>query len=229
MKIAVCGDSFCSADVNRPGSHFSELLQTHGHQVTNLSRGGMSNVGIAFQIREAVIMGAELIIFAKTESRFTIPTGKADFDLELGLKNFCYPYACDLSSRLPCVGGVDAALWDDNLDTILAPRSDAPDALRLTSAQMDALQKYVAYLHEPGLQSVLDDWILGFWKYRLQELGIGFIELSATGTGRAMYQYVEDHPDLVRQAVYHTDIETQQVVANELLSCISDARSSTDS
>jgi hypothetical protein len=217
MKIFVCGDSFCSADAGRPGTHFSELLQNHGHDVTNLARGGMSNIGIAFQIREAVIMGAELIVFATTESRFTIPTGKKDFELDLGLKNFCYPYKCDLSSQLSCVGGVDAALWTDTINAMLTLRHDTPDELRLSSAQIDALQKYIAYLYEPELQTVTDNWIIGFWKYRLQELGIKFIELTQTGLGRAMYQYVVDHPELTKQSVYHTDVETQHVVARDIL------------
>ena len=46
MKLVVCGDSFMSADVHRPETHFSELLENHGHSVINLARGGMSNTGI---------------------------------------------------------------------------------------------------------------------------------------------------------------------------------------
>ncbi len=217
MKIVVCGDSFCSADNNRPGAHFSELLEKHGHSVTNLARGGMSNIGIAFQMQEAMKFRPDLIIFGTTSARLTIPTGKQKFQIEKGLKNFCYPYSSDSSSKLSCVGGADAAIWADSIVSITDSRLDAPENLRLSPEQMDAVKKYVTYLHDPKFAMVIDQWIIGFWKNQISNSGTHLLELSSTGVGKIMYQYALEHPDLVTQAVFHTDDQIQKQVCQEIL------------
>jgi hypothetical protein len=217
MKITVCGDSFCSADTGRPGSHFSELLQQAGHTVINLARGGTSNIGIAFQLQESFGRRPDLVIFNTTGPRLNLPTGKKKFQSELGLKNFCYPYKADASSSLPCVGGADAPVWSDVPQAMIYPRPDLPAELHLSFAQQDAVQKYLAYLHEPDLQSVTDNWIIGYWKYQLQAHDINFLQLTRVGIGAHMYEYVKQYPELANQAVYHTDFQTQQRISEEIL------------
>ena len=74
MKIVVCGDSFCAASaipVRGIGerAHFSQILQDqYGHEVINLAHGGMSNVGIWFQIREAIELKPNAIVYNQTWS-----------------------------------------------------------------------------------------------------------------------------------------------------------------
>lgn len=217
-KIVVCGDSFCSADTSRPGTHFSELLQSNGHLVINLARGGMSNIGIAFQIQEAIKFNPDVIIFSITSPRMTIPIGKKKFRKKLGLKNFCYPYRADLSSTLECVGGPDAPIWADVPDDILNPRPDLPIELRMSAGQLSAVKIYLAYLFDGDLQKETDEWLLGFWQYRLQELGIEFLKLQpGEGPGKFMYDYAQANPTLTRQAVYHTDANTQVTVADHIV------------
>lgn len=215
MKIIVCGDSFCSADTGRPGTHFSELLQLNEYQVINLARGGMSNIGIAFQIQEAIKFNPDIVIFSTTGTRMTISTGKQKFIKHLGLKNFCYPYQADLSSTMPCVGGLDAPIWADVVGAMLNPRPDLPKDLHMSTEQLDAIKKYLAYLSNSNLQEETDKWLIGFWQYRLQELGIKFLKLQPLlGPGKSMYDYVGANPTLINQAVYHTDVDTQVTVAN---------------
>jgi hypothetical protein len=220
MNIVVCGDSFCSADTGKPGSHFSELLQAAGNVVINLARGGMSNTGIAFQLQEAIRFNPDLIIFNVTSLRLTLPTGKQKFNKFLGLKNFCYPYSADLSSSMPCVGDANAAIWADVHNAILNPRPDLPAELHLSLEQLDAVRKYLVYLHDSELQFITEEWLIGFWKYKLQELNINFLQLSRDGIGNQMYQYVQQHPTLINQAVYHTDTLTQQLIAADILNTL---------
>lgn len=217
MKIIVCGDSFCSADSHRPGTHFSEMLGTHGHRVINLARGGMSNIGIAFQLREAINLQPDLIVFGTTSARLTIPTGKQKFNIDQGLKNFCYPYPSDSSSKLPYVGGCNAAIWADSVASITDSRLDTPKDLRLSPEQMDAVKKYVTYLHDPKFAMIIDEWIIGFWKTQIRDRAIRMIELSSSGIGKIMYEYALKNPNLITQAVYHTDDLTQKQVCKEIL------------
>lgn len=216
MKIVVCGDSFCSADTNRPGTHFSELLIQHGHEVINLARGGMSNIGIAFQMRESLEFGPDLVLFNRTTSRLNLPVGAQEYAIEKGLKNFRYPYAADASSRLSCVGGDDAAIWCDVLECMITPRADAPADLKLSAEQIDAVKKYIAHLYDDNFAMTIDEWVLGYWQYRLREHGIRVIELSEQGVGKDMYEYYNNYPHLARQAVYHTDEPTQIQVCEHI-------------
>ena len=216
MKIVVCGDSFCSADINRPGTHFSELLNQRGHDVINLARGGMSNIGIAFQMRESLDFEPDVVMFNRTTTRLNLPVGAQEYDIERGLKNFRYPYAADASSKLSCVGGDDAAIWCDVLECMMTPRADAPADLRLSAEQIDAVKKYIAHLYDDNFAMTIDHWVLGYWQYRLRDQEIRVIELSEQGVGHDMYQYYNQYPHLARQAVYHTDEHTQRLVCENI-------------
>ena len=209
MKIVVCGDSYCSADTNRPGTHFSELLNQQGHDVINLARGGMSNIGIAFQMRESLQFEPDVVLFNRTTTRLNLPVGTQKYAIEKGLKNFRYPYATDASSRLSCVGGSNAAIWADVLECMIAPRADAPADLRLSAEQIDAVKKYIAYLYDDNFAMTIDQWVLGYWQYYLRDRRIRVIELSQQGVGRDMYEYYNQYPHLATQSVYHTDEPTQ--------------------
>jgi hypothetical protein len=69
ITIVVCGDSFCSASKNTNpetiGSrgHFSQLLEDqYGYNVINLAHGGFGNVGIIYQIKQAVQLSPDIIV-----------------------------------------------------------------------------------------------------------------------------------------------------------------------
>jgi len=206
-RIIVCGDSFCSADYNKPNTHFSELLD---HEVINLARGGMSNTGICFQLQTAVELKPDGIIFSSTGSdRIDVPIKQ--FDSKLGLRNFIYPYRSDASSGSKYVGGIDANIMSDVIAAFLTPRPDLPKQL----IKSTTIKEYIAYFHDENFKKILDNWLLGFWKYKLKELGIPYIHLYHGGNiGQAMYRYAEKYPNA--ETVYHTDTATQEEMAKEL-------------
>ena len=218
MNIVVCGDSFMSADVHLPGTHFSELLSKHGHVVTNLARGGMSNVGIAFQLEAATKLHPDLIVFSSTgHDRIDIVINNKKFSPHKGLKNFIYPYESDSSTGSQYVGDINSAILSDVIPAFLEPRSDLPTELD-DPKRPELVKQYLACFHDAEFKKVLDSWILGFWEYKLAEEQIPFIHLRAGGmVGQAMYNYVNKNPDKIAQCVYHTDEQTQVLMAEELI------------
>jgi len=94
--IIVCGDSFCCAvdiELKPVGTraHFSQILEDRwGYRVLNLAHGGVSNTCILWQIREAVALAPQTIVYNRTfEDRLDIMLHD-DFRPDLGLRNFAY-------------------------------------------------------------------------------------------------------------------------------------------
>ena len=214
-KIIVCGDSFCSADHYRPGTHFSELLMNYGHEVINLARGGISNTGICFQIERAITLNPDIIIFSSTGSdRIDVPVKNRKFDPRAGLKNFIYPYLCDSSTGTKYVGGLDAPIMSDVIPAFLNPRPD------LLEVQIDTeiVKIYITHFHDIELKKKTDSWMIEYWKLILKQKSIPFIHLHMNGPiGQSMYQYVKNNPTKTNQCVYHTDEKTQIEITNELI------------
>jgi hypothetical protein len=217
MNLVICGDSFMSADIHLPGTHFSELLTARGHSVTNLARGGISNTGIAFQLETAVQLKPDVVIFSSTSSdRIDIVVKNRKFDPGLGLKNFIYPYKSDSSTNSEYVGKLNAPILSDVIPAFLFPRSDLPAELQ-DPDRAELVKQYLSLLHDDQFKKVLDTWILGFWKYKLTEKQLPFIHLYKGGDlGQSMYEYASENPDKVRQSTYHTDAYTQVLMASEL-------------
>ena len=216
-NIVVCGDSFCSAEFSRPNSHFSELLATeYGYRVKNLARGGISNIGICYQIKTAIELKADLILFNTTDpNRLDIPL--KPFDPVTGLKNFIYPYESDVSSTSPHVGDDTANIYSDNISSILENRPDLPKQLvKQVTKKREAIKHYLAELHDLNLKSETEMWMLGYWKSVMLTAGIRFLQVDETASWDYINRYVAENPDKVSQCVYHTDESTQQLVANSL-------------
>lgn len=217
MNLVICGDSFMSADTEKPGTHFSELLTAYGHSVINLARGGISNVGIAFQLETATQLKPDAVIFSSTSSdRINIVVKNKKFYRKLGLKNFIYPYRSDLSSSSPYVGTLDAPIYSDVVAAFLSPRTDLPIELKNANLS-ESVKYYLDFFHDVDLQKTIDTWIIEYWKYKLIEKNIPFIHLhEGNKLSRSMYEYVRYNPDKITQAVYHTDEPTQIKVALDL-------------
>ena len=222
MKLVVCGDSFMSADVHRPETHFSELLENHGHSVINLARGGMSNTGIGFQIETAIQLKPDVIVFNSTSSdRIDIVIKNRKFNPAKGLKNFVYPYTSDQSTGSEYVGGVNSAILSDVIPAFLSPRPDLPIELH-DPERSELVKQYLALFHDTNLKVTLDSWMLGYWKYKLKEMQIPFIYLHNGGAiGQHMYDYVNKYPDKCNQCVYHTDEHTQTLMTQEIVTELS--------
>lgn len=213
-RIVVCGDSFCSADRHRPGSHFSELLVEY--EVINLARGGITNTAICFQIEKAVELNADLVIFANTSAdRLDIPL--KPFNSGLGLRNFIYPYDSDISTNSPHVGDLTANIYSDTIPTILSPRPDLPIQLHQElDKKKEAIKHYLAELHDTNLRHKTDEWIVDYWKYVMESKDIKFLHINKSPIWQPITDYVLNNKDKLNQCVYHTDEHTQKMIAISL-------------
>jgi len=210
-KIVVCGDSFCSADNNNPG-HFSELLSAHGYEVINIARGGISNTAICFQLAEAIKLKASLVIFNKTDSgRIDIPLKR--FNINLGLKNFIYPYPTDSSFNNPHVGNCNASTYSDSVQSVLVNRWD--QTVTIPNQVVEAVKHYVAELQSFELSTVKDSWMFAHWEHQLQLAKIPYIELAPNSIGDELYEYADRYPNTL--CVFHTDTTTQKIVADSII------------
>ena len=213
-KIVVCGDSFCSADKNRPGSHFSELLI--GYEVINLARGGITNTAICFQIEKAVELNADFVIFSNTSAdRLDIPLNP--FNPSLGLQNFIYPYESDRSTESPHVGNLTANIYSDTIPTLLAPRPDLPIQLsQELDKKKEAIKHYISELHDTNLRHKTDEWMLGYWMSIMEAKDIKFLHINKSPIWRPIADYVSNNKDKLNQCVYHTDEHIQKIIAISL-------------
>ncbi len=216
-KIIVCGDSFCSADTNRPSTHFSELL-TDNYEVINLARGGVSNTVICLQLQTAAALDPDLIIFNTTDSNRTEFVYNNQPVNCISLKDIIYPYDSDSSYGSPYVGNVNARYMSDVWSAILTPRPDNP--LKYSNSKIQSLKNYFTEVFDEPLKQLIDNWIIGYWKAQLEKEQIPTIEISSQGIGKELYQYCVDNRTRVMQAVYHTDVDTQLKFANDLRSII---------
>lgn len=208
MKIVVCGDSWCSADRNGPGAHFSELLAQDGHDVTNIARGGATNALICFQLQTAISLQPDLVIMNQTDAhRINVFMNQHCFDPKAGLKNFAYPYHADSSFQSPLVGDIEAAIWSDVPETMIQGRADLP--LCLTSQQILAVKYYVAHMLCHPFQQLCDSWMIGYWKCQMQGHDIAVLDISEHAVGKILLNYAGDRT----KTNYHTDQPTQQQFA----------------
>jgi hypothetical protein len=213
-RIVVCGDSFCSAQTD-DNQHFSNILADRGYEVINLARGAMTNTGICFQIKQAIDLQADLVIFRQADSsRLDIPLYPSPSP-EITLKNFIYPYQCDSSFGSQYVGDITANILSDNAHGLSNQRPGS--LITVPDSIVTAVKNYYTYIFDWHLAEEKDRWMFGYWKQCLSAAPIPYIELTASGIGREIYEYIDKNPDKVTQKVYHTTAEPQQKVADAIV------------
>jgi len=204
IKVFVCGDSWCSGDTNLPGTHFSELLGS-GYEVTNIARGGMSNTGICFQLKTALQLDAEIVIFGTTDSsRMDIPL--KSFRKHLGLKNFIYPYKFDPSYGHPLVGDLTSNILTGTMHDLMSDRWDS--LIQLPDEKKKALKEYLTHLFDYELESQKDEWLIECWTNKLSNKNIKLIHLNK--------EYSSLYRSKIVDCQYHTSPEVQIQVAEFL-------------
>ena len=211
MKIAVCGDSFCTActeDLVKTGAgnraHFSQILEdVYDYEVLHLAHGGFSNIAIAFQIQEAVNQQVDVIVYNQTWSgRFEmIRTG---FDDRRGLKNFCYHNLHHPSTHSDLVGNQSSPV----LSTVW---QGAEQNAMLSSEQVLALKLRIKHMFDEGLQQIIDGWLLDYWHKRSIEHGILPIKFNDEAIGAVAYEFSDANTNY--DTPFHTDRATQEIVA----------------
>ena len=213
-KIVVCGDSFCSAQTN-DNQHFSNILADRGYEVINLARGSMTNTGICFQIKQAIDIHADLVIFRRTDSsRLDVPLYPSPAPT-ITLKNFIYPYPTDSSFGNEYVGDITSNILSDNAHGLSNQRPDS--LISITDSIVTAVKNYYTFIFDRYLAEEKDRWMFGYWEHCLSTASIPYIELTYNGIGREIYEYINKNPDKTTQKVYHTTAEPQQKVADAIV------------
>ena len=213
MKIAVCGDSFCAASIMPikdlgDRAHFSQILEDqYRHEVVNLAHGGMSNVGIWFQIREAIKSKPDVIVYNQTwSSRVELVMNKQDFTVEAGLKNFIYFDKIHTSTGTeyvgdPTTGNILSIVWQGLKDHPLVEVSDE---------QVLAVDLYLKHLYHDGLATEIDTWMFDYWHDQIIKHNIIPIRFNNNNVGNIAYQFSEQHQI---DSPFHTDRASQEIVA----------------
>lgn len=203
--VVVCGDSYCSAEATGPRDHFSQILQDdYGYQVTNLARGGMSTVGICFQLREALSLNPQVVIYNTTTPDRVNLVMHDGFDISQGLKNFSYPFQADESAKNPLTGGKDAPIFStvwQQLEHIVS------------AEQYRAIEQHLVHLFDWDLQQEIDRWMIEYWTIQLEQAGIKTLAFTRNDF-EFVYLFGRAHPNINR--VFHTDRATQ-VQAAEII------------
>ena len=221
-KIIVCGDSFCASN-NYERDHFSQILEDdYGYNVTNFARGGTDNTSICFQLQQAIGFGADIIIYASTDSgRMTVPLSGNGFDVEIPpLKNFAYANQHEDTYGKPYVGGADANFVSMPF-THLVPTTD-PELKEIQNSYANlpeetkqAVKTYITHLHDPALRRITDHWMLNYWKNEVIKNGIQLIQFKDADVGGPAIEFGFANPNYSK--VYHTDRATQLLVVNNIL------------
>jgi hypothetical protein len=236
--IIVCGDSFSSAPANgnpKTGErdHYSQFLQDrYGYKVLNLARGGMSNLGICFQMREAINIGSRYIIYHKTWSGRINLLVNQSFIVENGLKNFIYPFAIDESTYCDYVGHNRDFVTDQGVGTpdnsagvfsTVWQELDKNPTIKISKDQLQTIHGYMRHLFHEGLQDEVDSWMFQHWHQQIINAGMIPIELTDTNFAEPMFNYYKTgRPE---NDPYHTDTETQVLMAQRIDQIISEIKS----
>jgi hypothetical protein len=215
-KIIVCGDSFCSADTTANRWHFSQLLQDqHGYNIINLARGGMSNTGICVQIKQALLLKPLAIVYNMADpSRIDIPLNGSYCPPWL-LKNFIYASVNDSSTGSTYVGGPDAPIFSTVYQLL-----DQIKHVTIPTDKIQAVKHYHAHLFDWQLKYETDTWMLNHWQQQAIDQGILTLpmgsphDLELSSYAKPAYDFVKADPNY--PALYHTDLATQQQVANNI-------------
>jgi hypothetical protein len=192
------------------GKHFSELLQPH--EVINLARGGMSNIGICFQLEQAAQLNPDIVVIGTTDSgRIEIPSGHGKFDSRQGLKNIVYTHFSSASIDLKYVGGAFAPIISDTIPTVVGEEQDLIKSYSLPTEVKQAVKQYFSYMYHPEVKLLADSWAVGYWIMQLERNGVKVI--LAKEILNHLYSTAMTNPT---QWVFHTDFIEQEIAADIL-------------
>jgi hypothetical protein len=214
--IVVCGDSWMTTDVRYPGAHFSEILKNqYGYTVINLARGGMSNVGICFQIEQALKFKPKTILFNQTDAqRMAFSIDK--FQPELGLQNIRYTDSVSGSCGSSFVGDEKSPIIDDVLSSLINDYcwtiGENKSKYNLTEEQKTAIMYYTTYLFDEKFNEVLQSWMFRYWCYEAERHKIKMVDPFDE-----LYDFTVNHPQWLQgDKVFHTEIDFQQEFAEKI-------------
>jgi hypothetical protein len=215
MRIVVCGDSWATPDKRVPGKHYSEILsEKYNYQVVNLARAGISNIGICFQIEQAIKLSPDAIILTGTDSdRISFAVG--EFNTSNGLKNIRYTDELSATCSSEYVGDANAPIIDDVVFT-LAKDCDwtilgGAQKNNISAEQKEAIKQYITYLHNKTFKNVTDSWAINYWQMMAQNSNIKILMIDP------YMQFLKEkyNSDLqLSKWIFHTELETQIEIAD---------------
>jgi hypothetical protein len=220
--IAVCGDSYCVADTSSEREHFSQVLEDqYNYKIIPLALAGCTNVCIAFQIKKALELDVDAIIYNMTFSeRVDIILEESNVRLLHEIKNFVYPYADHAGYNSEHVGRKQSPIF-----------STVPDLLndklnlgtKLKPEHIDATKSYFLNFFHYGFRQEIDSWILAYWHQQIllaNKLPIPLINNSPVKIefdptlGQAIYDFTKTNQTYPK--VYHTDEHAQRITADRI-------------
>lgn len=223
MNIAICGDSWLTPDVRVPGAHFTEIL-SKTHNVTNYARGGMSNVGICFQIQSALRTCPDVLIMNTTDSnRITFPID--DFNEENGIGNIRYDDSVSATCDTPHVGSRTAPIIDDVLLTIAEDADwtilNKKQKYSLPSEIKLAVRQYATYLHNEKFKTITDSWITHYWTILAEQQQVKVINFwDIVQAYCSKHNIIIHSEELKDKWVFHTKLNVQIELAELVASAI---------
>lgn len=193
-KLAVCGDSWFSSDINHKGKSFGEILSANlGWEFLSLARGGCSNFAISLQVDKAIEVNADFIIVgATTPDRIDIPIiNKKNISIwhklkqyfnwddwsyyqpeiyqkNRGISNIWHKHRNDLSNHNTWID--DPLIISESLNNLVFTNPYALD-----SEILDALKSYMLNLYDSGIKRQTDCWIMSDACHRLLRSRIPFL------------------------------------------------------
>lgn len=198
-KIAICGASWFTSDLDYPELSFGEkLAKKVDFDLVSLARGGCSNFTIALQIDKAIELGVDYVVVGTdTCDRIEIPiidssneTIRAyikrvfswktwssrqprQYSPAQGLSNIQYSPHPDLSSKHEFLK--DPTIISESMNNLAFPEAKVNDFYKLNDEQVAALKLYMLNLYDSNVKQQQDCCIISDACRQLQQSQIPFV------------------------------------------------------
>jgi hypothetical protein len=190
--VAVCGDSWFSADTAYQGKSFGELLCIKNNwELLSLARGGCSNFAISLQVDKAIELKSDFVILGTTtpdRAEFPIINAQNSFVWDK-LKSFfnwkdwftnqpeMYVKSRGISNVLHTNSLSSTHEWISNPTIISESLNNLMfiNHRKLNPEQVDALRCYMLNLYDSGIKRQVDTWVISDSCRRLEQAKIPYL------------------------------------------------------
>ena len=197
--IAICGDSWFTADPALPGKSFGEVMcDQNNWKLWSLARAGCSNFAIALQVDKAIELGVDAVVIGTTtpdRCEFPIINNqnisiwnrlKSSFNWDSsfniqpevyiksrGISNVLHTNS--LSKTYPWIS--DPTIISESLNNVMFSSRTVPNDewSCFTNEQTVALRHYMLNLYDSGIKRQIDSWIISDACRRLAHANIPYL------------------------------------------------------
>jgi hypothetical protein len=185
-KMIVCGDSFMTAVPNfsdLTGKHFCQILATKlNYDIEFFAREGMSNGGIALQIKSAIKRNPNLILVGTSHfDRIEFPIGDTPENVDFDVTHIQYCHYNSISTYydwhknpLLVSSNLHEFITNDK-KTFKTFGKRTLNNIENSSEKQEALFKYFTWLYYPSWKKQLDKWTMYAILHELHESNIPYI------------------------------------------------------